>query len=71
MESGSGKLAKTLATTPFWSYERSEVTHEMARDEARHGKAFEGLLIHRGSLLTKVCGILFYYTATAVHEIDR
>ena len=26
------------------SIERSEDTDEMARDEARHGKAFEGLL---------------------------
>jgi len=25
-------------------HERSEVNDEMARDEARHGKAFEGLL---------------------------
>ena len=65
-----------------------DTVHEMARDEARHGKAFEGLLKEIlwlsykpcnkkeyytlvGSLLTKVCSILFYYTATAVHEIDR
>ena len=26
------------------NHERSEVIDEMARDEARHGKAFEGLL---------------------------
>ena len=26
------------------SHERSEVTDEMARDEARHGKALKGLL---------------------------
>jgi K+-transporting ATPase A subunit len=26
------------------SHEQSEVTYEMARDEARHGKAFAGLL---------------------------
>jgi len=30
--------------TVLSSHERSEVTYEMARDEASHGKAFEGLL---------------------------
>lgn len=30
--------------TVTYIHERSEVNDEMARDEARHGKAFEGLL---------------------------
>jgi hypothetical protein len=30
--------------TVSYIHERSEVNDEMARDEARHGKAFEGLL---------------------------
>ena len=29
---------------PLCSHERSEVTDEMARDEARHGRALKGLL---------------------------
>ena len=35
---------KAIHDTVVPIHERSEVTHEMARDEARHGKAFKGLL---------------------------
>ncbi len=38
------KALKRKAFCPHWSCERSEATHEMAKDEASHGKAFEGLL---------------------------
>ena len=31
-------------SSPPHNHERSEVIDEMAKDEARHGKAFEGLL---------------------------
>lgn len=38
------KDKKSFIIQRFSSHERSEVTYEMARDEARHGKAFAGLL---------------------------
>ena len=38
------KIAENLIIPCYSIHERSEVNDEMARDEARHGKAFEGLL---------------------------
>jgi len=37
-------LPKSIDIAGFAVMERSAMTDEMARDEARHGKAFEGLL---------------------------
>ena len=41
---GEAAFLDAIHDTVPYIHERSEVNDEMARDEARHGKAFEGLL---------------------------
>ena len=44
MIQGKAAFLDAIHDTVSHIHERSEVNDEMAKDEARHGKAFEGLL---------------------------
>jgi hypothetical protein len=61
------KGACSLKCVPFHFIIRRQPSSEMKRSgiELVHGETVEGRI---GSLLTKVCVLLFYYTATAVQR---